>query len=93
MLWRCGSLVDCGETEMSKAIYDVACSQLAGPKAYRTYVYRYGANIHTFDACLDLDAVRQLQRILEEVHARGVMQGREDLGKELRTLIGVKDND
>ncbi len=78
---------------MSKNIYDVACSQLAGPKAYRTYVYRYGCSIHTFDACLDLEAVRQLQQILEEVHARGVMQGREDLSKELRMLIGVKDDD
>lgn len=78
---------------MSKTIYDVACSQFAGPRAYRTHIYRYGASIHTFDACLDLEAVQKLQRILEEVHARGVMQGREDLGKEMRTLIGVKDDD
>lgn len=78
---------------MSKAMYDVACSQMAGPQAYRTYVYRYGQRIHTFDACLDVDAVHQLQRILEDVHTRGVMQGRDELGKELRTLIGVKDDD
>lgn len=78
---------------MSRGIYDVACSQIAGPQAYRTYVYRYGSKIHTFDACLGLEAVQELQRILEEVHARGVMEGREDLGKEMRTLIGVKDDD
>lgn len=78
---------------MSREIYDVACSQIAGPDSYRTYIFRYGVRVHTFDARLDLEAVRALQRILEEAHTRGVQQGREDMGKELRTLIGVKEDD